>query len=229
VSLCHPLLLDAGVPHAFGTRSSGAPAGAVRPRQVHGTAVALVDRAGAEPGEADAVVATAPGVTVAVVTADCVPILLAARDGRLAAAVHAGWRGLAAGMIDSALATLAELGAQPDDLLAVVGPCVGVCCYEVDEPVLAPLRERFRAELDDALAPTGPGHARVDLGALALAELRRVLAPGSAARVEGACTCCDAERFHSYRRDGAGAGRLLHWVATGPGALAGVDTNMGRT
>jgi YfiH family protein len=204
----HPLLASAGVRHGFGLRTS--PAREVRrPVQVHGAAVVRADAGGAL-GEADAAFATRPGTSVGVVTADCVPVLVAA--GAAVAAVHAGWRGLAAGVIPRALDALAAAapGAAP---VAAVGPCIRGCCYEVDAPVLDALRERFGDALDGALAPARPGHALVDLAALARAAL---LAAGVAAQrvgiVAGACTRCDAARFHSFRRDGAAAGRLLSWI-----------------
>jgi hypothetical protein len=147
---------------------------------------------------------------VGVVTADCVPVLLAA--GGAVAAVHAGWRGLAGGVIARAVEALAEAtgGAAT---VAAIGPCIGACCYEVDEPVLAALERRFGAALPGALAPTRAGHALLDLPSLARAALVAAgLAPDSIGALAGACTRCDAERFHSYRRDGATAGRLLSWI-----------------
>jgi YfiH family protein len=214
-ALQHELLRKAGVRHGFGLRGSEAPPGTLRPKQVHGRAVARV-RDGAERlGEADAVVCSAPGVAVAVVTADCVPILLAAPGARVVAAVHAGWRGLAAGVVEAALLELAAAGARPGELVAAVGPHVGACCYEVDEPVLGPLRARFGAGLDAAVSATRSGHARLDLGALVRADLLRALAPEAVGAFPGACTHCDAQRFESHRRDGARAGRMAHWVFSG--------------
>jgi YfiH family protein len=207
----HPLLAARGARHGFGLRGAHEPAGTLRPKQVHGTAVARARGADAALGEADAVVCAAPGLAVAVVTADCVPILLAAPGARLVAAVHAGWRGLAAGVIEAALAALRDAGAGAE-LAAAVGPHVGACCYEVDEPVLERLRARFGAALDAAAAPTRAGHARVDLGALARADLLRALAPDAVGGFAGACTRCDAARFESHRRDGASAGRMVHWI-----------------
>jgi hypothetical protein len=224
--LVHPLLEARGARHGFGMRGAAEPRGVLRPRQVHGARVARV-RAGAERGpapnsrelgEVDAVVCDAPGVAVGVVTADCVPILLAAPGARVVAAVHAGWRGLAAGVIEAALAALAEAGARGEALSAAIGPHIGPCCYEVDEPVLARLRPRFGAALDAACAPARPGHARLDLGALARVALGAALADEALGGFGPLCTRCDAPRFHSHRRDGASAGRMLHWIAA-----AGVD------
>ena len=136
-ALEHELLRACGARHGFGLRGTQAPPGTLRPKQVHGSAVARVRDGSERLGEADAAVCSAPGVAVAVVTADCVPILLAAPGARIVAAVHAGWRGLAAGVIEAALVALAAAGAAHGELVAAIGPHVGPCCYEVDEPVLA--------------------------------------------------------------------------------------------
>jgi YfiH family protein len=186
----------------------------VRPRQVHGTEVVDAGHHGDTPGEADAIVSGVPGLCVAVVTADCVPILLADERGDAVAAVHAGWRGLAAGVIPRAVAALREKLEAPARLRAVVGPCIGACCYEIDAPVLLAMRRRFAAELGGAVRSRGRDHALLDLAFLARVELRREgLSPEAIGSFPAACTRCDADRFHSYRRDGARAGRLLHWIA----------------
>jgi len=205
----HPLLAAAGVRHGFGLRSSPERNGVRCARQVHGVRVVCADLE-RDLGEADAALATRPGVEVGVVTADCVPVLLAAHGA--VAAVHAGWRGLAGGVIPRALEALREAAPEAAPL-AVVGPCIGACCYEVDEPVLVAMRARFGDALDGALTPTRVGHARLDLSALARAALIAAgCAPAAVGVVTDACTRCDAARFHSFRRDGAAAGRLLSWI-----------------
>lgn len=226
--LTHPLLAAAGARHGFGTRACEPPPALLRPRQVHGTRVIVLTRAAAparEPGEADAIVSERPALPIGVVTADCLPILVATPAGPVAA-VHAGWRGLAAGVIGEALAALAALA--PEGLTgaaAVIGPRVGPGCYEVDAPVVEALARRFADALDGALAATRAGHWQLDLAALARADLRRAgVAEARIAALAGACTACDAERFHSYRRDGPGSGRLFHWIAA-PGI--GLDTPIG--
>lgn len=207
-----------GVPHGFGTRDAAEPPGLVRPRQVHGCRVARVRGDAPEPVDADAIVGTRPGARVGVVTADCVPILLASADGTRVGAVHAGWRGLAAGVVEAAVEALREAGAR--EMRAALGPCIGVCCYEVDEPVLASLRGRYAAALERAARSARHGHARLDLALLArhALESEGVDAVGDAAL---ACTRCDAVRFHSYRREGSRSGRLVHWVG---GPAAALDT-----
>lgn len=227
--LRHGLLRDAVADHGFGVRGASGPPDVLRPRQVHGSAV-VPDAAcrAPEPPAADAVVSDACGVAVGVVTADCVPILAAAADGSAVAAIHAGWRGMAQGVIEAGVAALARVGEAP--LVAVVGPHIGACCYEVDEPVLAALGRRYGTELDAALTPSRPGHARLDLGAVARRALARAgLAEEAIGGLEGTCTACDSRRFHSYRRDGPRAGRLLHFVRGGPAAGKRLDTAGGGT
>ncbi len=210
--LTHRLL--AHVEHGFGLRTTPEPRGLVRPRQVHGARAIDVQRCRAQPTpEADAIVSREPGVPVGVLTADCVPILLCAANGALVAAVHAGWRGLARGVIDAAFDAMRhEAGGAPQ--AAVIGPHIGPCCYEVDAPVLEALRGRFGTALSRAQRPSRPGHVHLDLGALARHALLEAGLPAQAcAALPDACTQCDATRFHSHRRDGRLAGRLVHFIA----------------
>ena len=214
--LRHPLLEQAGVSHGFGVRGSVAPPGASRPIQVHGNRVILAEGAN-ETGklEADAIVSLDAALPVAIVTADCVPILACGSRGEAVVAIHAGWRGLASGVIEAGIAMLRDNLPTKSAVTAVLGPHIGACCYEVDEPVLAVLRIRYgAAPLLRACLPTEPGHARISLADLAdralwlsgvEAECRGV--------VQSPCTCCGIERFHSYRRDGDRSGRLVHYIA----------------
>ncbi len=215
--LVDPLLARCEVVHGFGVRGSLAPEGCLRPRQVHGAGVARAEMwsASGPAPEADAVVASRFGAVVGVVTADCVPILLAAPEGANVAAIHAGWRGLARGVVRAGVAELAgAAGVGAAQLVAAIGPHIGACCYEVDAPVL----EAISAELGSAALASATGvrseHWMLDLGALAAQALESAGVPRASIGTAAArCTACDRERFHSYRRDGARAGRLLHFVA----------------
>jgi YfiH family protein len=189
-------LLDAH-PHGFGTRGCEPPPSLQRVVQVHGRRVVRVTAAGDAPlGEADALVCDVPGVAIGIVTADCLPVLVATPSGAVAAA-HAGWRGLAAGVLHAAVEALDAIAPDVDRAVAVIGPHIGACCYEVDAPVVRALADRFGDTLDAALAP---------------AERAGIPARGIAA-LSNACTACDRERLHSYRRDGPRAGRLVHYIA----------------
>lgn len=216
--LRHALLEALGVEHGFGTRQGREPAGLQRVRQVHGAGVVSIDaaEAGTERlAEGDALVCGLPAVAVGVATADCVPILIASDDGRVVAAVHAGWRGLARGVIPATLRCLREREVTPDRAVAVVGPYVHACCYEVDTPVVEALRARFAEPvLAGALRASRPGHWHLELGTLARGALREAgCREERVGSFPEACTACDAVRFHSHRRDGPACGRLIHYVA----------------
>lgn len=212
----HPLLEEIGVAHGFAV-GTAEEATVVRPRQVHGAQVAVVRDGRAEPPEADAILSGGPGNPshpVGIVTADCLPVLAASRSGRIVAAIHAGWRGLAAGVLEAGIAELAKRVGPREEITAVIGPHIGVCCYEVDAAVTGPLSNRFgRSLVAAATRATRPGHWRLDLARLAHSELVRAgVAEGRCAIVASACTCCDPSGFESYRRDGSGAGRMLHCI-----------------
>ncbi len=205
------------VPHAFGRRDRPGPTGPPvwRPEQIHGTDVVVLLERGRVPDgpvPADAVVSRRLDRPVGVVTADCVPVLVADSAGETVAAIHAGWRGLAAGVIETALTAFWRV-ASSEGAAASIGPHIGRCCYEVDAPVLEALEARFEDALPDASEMTRPGHARIDLGHLAATALTRSgVSAEDLTSVPDGCTRCHADRYHSYRRDGSGAGRMTHWV-----------------
>jgi YfiH family protein len=174
-------------------------------RQVHGThALRFSTPAGmqaqAEP-EADASVTSAPGVVLAVLTADCLPVVFAAGDGSEIGIAHAGWRGLADGVLEN---TVAAMRTPSGRLIAWLGPAAGPQAYEIGAEVRdAFLRHDPRA--DAAFAATRAGHWRVDLYTLAR---QRLAALGiDAVHGGGLCTISDPQRFHSHRRDGR-SGRM---------------------
>lgn len=173
-------------------------------------------RAGAA-SEADAIVSTTPGVAVGIVTADCVPILVASADGACVAAIHAGWRGLAAGVIEVGIEAMAR---PVGELRAAVGPAARGCCYEVDEPVATALAERYAGLLAGVLVPGRPGRHQLDLPVLAARVLARIgLDPDRIGAAACQCTICTpGPRFESFRRDGQAAGRLRHFIE--PAAIA---------
>jgi len=104
-------------------------------------------------------------------------------------------------------------GAPVSGLRAVIGPRIGPCCYEVDSPVVSAMRSAFGPQAESALDPSGPEHWQLDLGELAgRALLRAGLERSKVAALTDACTACDTQRFFSYRRQGADAGRLVHFI-----------------
>ena len=166
-------------------------------KQVHGANVVEAESVGERP-EADASVAREAGTVCAILVADCLPILLADRHARVVAAAHAGWRGLAAGVIDNTVAAMRRSGAQPRDLLAFIGPGIGPRAFEVGDEVREAYVSRD-AGAAGAFVPHARGKWLADLPALA----RRALARCSVDAVYGGelCTYSDAARFYSYRRD----------------------------
>jgi hypothetical protein len=165
--------------------------------------------------EADAAVTRDPDVVLAILTADCLPVVFASDDGRVIAAAHAGWRGLAAGVLE---ATVNAMQVDPARVVAWLGPAAGPGAYEVGAEVRAAFVDGDPAQAS-AFVPTRPGHWHCDLYALA----RRRLAACGVTRASGGthCTISDRERFHSHRRDGR-AGRMvtLVWRASDAGSAA---------
>ena len=180
----------------------------VQPRwlnQVHGTAVAADD---ALPGVpvADAAVSFGRGRVLAVLTADCLPVVFASRDGAAIGIAHAGWRGLAAGVLER---TIAALGVPPGDLVAWLGPAIGPAAFEVGAEVRAAF-VAVAAEDAVAFVPNARGRWQADLGALA--RLRLARAGLDAITASGLCTHADPDRFYSHRRDpAAGRQATLVW------------------
>jgi YfiH family protein len=182
---------------AFLRRSLGLPAEPAWLRQVHGSD-AVEAGAGAEP-EADASYTRNAGVVCAVMTADCLPLLLCTRDGEGVAAVHAGWRGLAGGVIERAVEALGT-----GDLLAWLGPVIGPEAFEVGGEVRAAFLAQDR-ESDAAFRAGDDGRWLADIYLLARLRLKRL----GIGDVHGGywCTYSDESRFFSYRRDGV-TGRM---------------------
>jgi YfiH family protein len=193
-------------------------------QQVHGAAVLRLTAAHLQPGaplpQADASICTEPGIACAVQVADCLPVLLCSADGRAVGAAHAGWRGLAAGVVDHTVVALCEAAAcEPGQLLAWLGPCIGPQAFEVGADVL----QAFGADpqrlhpADAALfrfSPRADGSPRwhADLPALA----RRRLAMLGVGAVAGGhwCTVAGASRFFSFRRSPR-TGRMAAAIAIG--------------
>lgn len=175
--------------------------------QVHGHAVADADGDNAEP-RADAAVAREPGRAPAVLVADCLPVLICDRGGTAVAAAHAGWRGLASGVLE---ATVTAMGADPAEMVAWLGPAIGPAAFEVGDEV----RVAFLAVdsgSDRAFVAGRPGKWYADLYVLA----RRRLARAGVTSVSGGelCTVSNPRRFYSYRRDGV-TGRMAAavWIS----------------
>jgi len=168
--------------------------------QVHSPDVVVVERpwARGEAPRADAMVTSVPGLALGILTADCAPVLLADAKVRVIGAAHAGWRGAVAGVIESTIAAMTRLGADPERIVAGVGPTIGQRSYEVGPEFAAPFLAQSARNADLFCPAQRPGHAMFDLKGyvarrLVTAGLRRV-------QVLPCDTCAEADRFFSYRR-----------------------------
>lgn len=182
----------------------------VRVRQVHGCRVLVVPRGewAGNVEEADAIVSSDARQVVSVRVADCVPILIADRRRRVVAAVHAGWRGTAAGVAVATVEAIGGLGVPASDLVAVIGPSIGPCCYQVD----AAVRERFEAGHPASgtwFIEDGPDRWRLDLWGANRAQLEASGVPSEAIVSARACTADGVSDWFSFRRDGPGTGRMV--------------------
>jgi YfiH family protein len=187
------------VEHGFGTRDP-LPAGfeSASLNQIHSDLVVMPAQTG-RCGDGDALVSNRAGLTVSIRTADCYPVLLADTRRRTVAAIHAGWRGTAAHIVEKTLSKMqAEFGTDPTDVLAAIGPGIGVCCYEVGEEVARQFGLSGRTHLDLALENRR--------------QLERAGVPPGKIEALGVCTLCDAERFFSYRREREAAGRMVSYI-----------------
>ncbi|MFV8817843.1 peptidoglycan editing factor PgeF [Haliea sp. E17] len=179
-------------------------------RQVHGTRVV---KAGVETGipDADASWSNQPGAVCSVMTADCLPVLFASRDGRVVAAAHAGWRGLLDGVLE---ATVAAMPVDSVQIIAWMGPSIGPEAFELGPEV-------YRAFIDAGDAPSAfraagrEGHYLGDMYALARGRLQRLGVTDITGG--GLCTFNDPARFYSYRRDGEQSGRMATVICINPG------------
>lgn len=172
-------------------------------QQVHGVAVLRVAGPPTDEPVADASVTSVPGCVLAVLTADCLPVVFCNRQGSELAVAHAGWRGLVGGVLE---ATVASLCSPPEQLLAWLGPAAGPDRYEVGDEV----RDAFLAagkDADCAFRATRPGHWLVDLPALARLRLLRAGLDPRCVSGGDLCTIADPQRFYSHRRD-ARTGRM---------------------
>jgi len=178
--------------------------------QTHSTRVSRLDGSGRYDADADAAVTVVPDTVAVVMTADCLPVLFCNRRGGEVAAAHAGWRGLADGILE---ATMMAMESAPGDLLAWIGPAIGQAHFEVGDEV----RDRFVARQETAASrfeASRPGHWLCDLAGLA----HDILLERGVSSVHPSGLCCyqDSERFYSYRREKL-TGRMasLIWISAG--------------
>ena len=216
------------VQNAFVTRLAGKAMVPVRLRQCHSDVVVCLDRfaPGDPPAQGDAVITRRSGLLLAVQVADCLPVLIVDQAKRILAAVHAGWRGLLAGVVPKTLEAMqSRYASDPRHCLAVIGPSIGPCCYEVGRDVAIPFEEAFpgRPQLWRNLRPPGrevsggaglsgePLEKRrmLDLPAACRCQLEAAGLPGSSVFSHPPCTSCHRDVFYSHRAEGGSTGRML--------------------
>lgn len=192
--------------------------------QVHGNHVIDMNRVFSEEDihafKGDALVTNRPNIALVVRTADCVPILLVDRKKEAIAAIHAGWKGLQCGVIQSTVNTLiAQYGSQPEDIVAAIGPCIGPCCFEVGSDVLAQFEAIFPAQL--TVKPAHGDHvfldlieiAKLSLNTVGISEIHRATFDDQdETPVKNLCTVCAPELFYSYRREPESSSRLFSFI-----------------
>lgn len=195
-----PLLSQlAWIDHGFGTRLSPlSQEGMASLRQIHSDVALAVQQPGCA-GEGDALLTGTSGLRLSVRSADCYPILLADTKRHAVAIVHAGWRGTAAGIVVKTIAQMrAQFGTAPADIVAAIGPGIGLCCYQVGAEVAC----LFGLE----------GAGRIDLAEANRRQLIEAGVPEPHIDVLGGCTFCDTARFHSFRREKERAGRMISYI-----------------
>jgi YfiH family protein len=204
------------VEHGFGRRERPVASGfrLVRSRQVHGDDVLVVDGSSASPaGDADGMVTATRGVAVGIATADCVPVLLAAPEAGVVAAVHAGWRGSLLGIVPRAIDLLRDrFGVEPASVHAALGPSIGGCCYEIEREIAARFADRFGEGMWTAWKAGAADKGTLDLRTVNERLLVEAGVPAASVSHAGPCTACGGEDLASYRKQGPRAGRQVSWI-----------------
>ncbi|MDT8375879.1 MAG: peptidoglycan editing factor PgeF [Mariprofundaceae bacterium] len=179
--------------------------------QVHGVEYFICSGTGSLHSEqADILISSQPDTPIAVRTADCLPILMADPVNRIVAAVHAGWRGTAAGVVIAAVEQMLQMGARQEHIHASLGPSIGSCCFEVGDDTAETLKKGV-AGAEKAIKYSPQPHP--DLAAINLLCLKEAGVREDHIETFPICTCCHPERFYSYRRDHGVTGRHLAVVA----------------
>ena len=198
-----------GLEQGFGDRIAAPPRAVATLRQVHGRRIHHLDDA-PEGSEGDGLVTDRPKTLVGVWTADCVPVHLVVPGARIAAALHCGWRGSAAGMIPAALELLERRwNVRAQEIEAALGPAIDECCYEVGDEVRGFFVARAGSELGSVGFRTRQHRLYLGLRAFLAAELR-AFGVAYDARF-GPCTGCRTDLLYSYRKEGK-TGRQLSWI-----------------
>jgi YfiH family protein len=186
-------------------------------KQVHGTDILVIDEPNDDVShflgiEGDAVITNQPGVMIGVCVADCAPILLLDNEKQIVAAIHAGWQGTASKLVAKTVAGMKSLfDSNPIKIQAVIGPCIGKCCYEVDAPVKQAFAQN-NVPWELCVEQTAEGKWRLDLAAANRSLLIGAGIPTTQIQVLDMCVCCHRELYFSYRRDNGETGRQMGFI-----------------
>jgi hypothetical protein len=160
----------------------------------------------------DAHITNNSGIAIGVVTADCVPVLIVDKSKRVVAAVHAGWRGAAKRIVQKTVKKMFDnFGSKPENMIAGIGPSIGQCCYEVDEKVIEPMKKGFDY-LNRFSIQKKENKWHIDLQLINREQLIETGLMQDNINVVNLCTSCHSDLFYSYRKDGAGTGRMISVV-----------------
>jgi YfiH family protein len=186
--------------------------------QVHGENIITVDELNvrnARTVHADAMITNVPGIALSVETADCVPVLLCDLAKPAVAAIHAGWKSTVKKIVQKAVYRMhEEFGSESSRLIAAIGPAIGPECYEVDEPVMGPVREAF-SFWKEVASPRGNDRWSLDLVKANKIELMQIGLPEKSVHTLGLCTSCRRDLFYSFRAEGR-TGRMLSVIMIRP-------------
>jgi YfiH family protein len=187
-------------------------------RQVHGDRVFIFDGSCQNPDElwdqeGDALICQVPGYALAVFTADCMPLFLFDPVRKAIGVVHAGWRGAAKSLPGKAVEKMIQnFHCRPENILAAIGPCIGPCCMEVDEPVRALFKEAG-LPWNDFSSPRGAGKWLLDLPGACTHSLENAGVSRKNIQRLDFCTCCQRDMFFSYRGEAKTQGRQMNFIA----------------
>ena len=186
-------------------------------KQVHGDNIVEVkDKTLKEAGEADGMITGEKDIYLAALTADCVPLFFVAPKQKLAAAVHAGWRGTLAGIAEKTVRLFkSQYDVAPSELEVALGPSIGVCCYEVKDDVAGPLMKKWGRLTTPSIA-VRDGKSFINLRRLNRDILRAAGVPGNQLSQVGPCTSCAADEFFSYRHERSETGRQMSFIGWMP-------------
>ena len=182
-------------------------------RQIHSNRSVLISSEGEQPTEADGMITDRPGILLGILTADCVPVLVADPRRRVVGAFHAGWRGTVERILEHGIQRMVkEFGSDPAEIIAAIGPCIRGCCYSVGDEVMTRFEANFSygAELFSLRQESPEG--RTQSLDLVEANRRQLIAAGVSAgsiSVVGGCTSCEMDRYFSHRASGGRAGRMM--------------------